>query len=57
VGMAYVDKRYAREGTPIGIIPRGGGEKKPLDRIEVGDRIELHEEAVTVTRFPEDFGQ
>lgn len=53
VGMVYVDKRYAREGTPIGIIPHGAGEQKSLDRLEIGDRIQLHEEATVVTRFPE----
>lgn len=54
VGMALVDRRFAREGTPVGIIPRTGAEAKPLSETAVGDRVALHEEATVDTRFPEE---
>jgi len=53
VGLAYVDRRFGREGTPIGIITLAGGEQKSIDKMEIGDRVQLHEEATVVTRFPE----
>ena len=53
IGMALLDKKFVREGTPLGIISRApAGAKKP--GTEIGDRIALHEEATVVTRFPEE---
>ena len=66
IGLAYVDRKYNREGTPIGIIPlphakvpptpplypsRGGGEW--VEELALGDKMLLHERATVLTRFPE----
>ncbi len=53
VGMALVDRRFTREGTPLGIIPRAGSGTKVLTETGIGDRVVLHEEATVTTRFPE----
>jgi glycine hydroxymethyltransferase len=53
VGMAYVDRRYINEGTPIGIISKPQESEKPSGRVEIGDKVQLHDEAVVVSRFPE----
>ena len=52
-GQAYVDTRYAVEGTPIFIFqgaPKQGG-KAPAD-LTVGDRVTLPAQAEVVSRFP-----
>jgi glycine hydroxymethyltransferase len=52
-GQAYVDTRYAVEGTPIFIFqgaPKQGG-KAPAD-LNVGDRVTLPAQAEVVSRFP-----
>ncbi|UCB44634.1 MAG: glycine cleavage system aminomethyltransferase GcvT [Spirochaetota bacterium] len=54
VGMAYVDKRYSNEETPIGIISQPREKQKVSGRIEIGDKVQLHDEAVVLSRFPED---
>jgi len=57
VGMAYVDRRYAREGTPIGVIAcqREEKEKKTAsERPRIGDRVQLHDDARIISRFPEE---
>ncbi len=53
VGLASVDKRYAEEGTELGIFPRPsrGAWEKPYDELEVGDRVTMHLEAEVVRRF------
>jgi len=56
VGMAYIDKRFVREGAKVAIIPfpHSAREKiKSLEDVEPGDRIQLHVDATIVTRFPE----
>jgi glycine hydroxymethyltransferase len=53
VGMAIVDRRFAREGTPLGIIPGTGSGARLLSETAIGDRVALHEEATVITRFPE----
>jgi glycine hydroxymethyltransferase len=52
VGMGYVDKRYTNEGTPIGIIARSRIKERPSDGVKIGEKIQLHDEAVVVSRFP-----
>jgi glycine cleavage system T protein len=56
VGLALLDRRNSREGTRIGVFPEAGdpsGERgeKPMG---VGQKIALHEEAVVISRFPEE---
>jgi hypothetical protein len=55
--MAYVDRKYAREGTPIGIIAQqreGKGKKPPSEKPSIGDRVQLHDDADIISRFPEE---
>jgi hypothetical protein len=50
-----VDKKYNREGTPIGIIPLPHGEVPPTKSVEelaLGDKMLLQEWATVLTRFP-----
>jgi len=58
VGLAYVERKYNREGTEIGIIPLPPKERippaKPVEELELGDRVLLAEKAVVLTRFPEE---
>ena len=54
VGMALVDKRFARARTLLGIIPRAGLGDKLLSDTGIGDRVTLHEEATVIVRFPEE---
>ncbi|MHB9091305.1 MAG: glycine cleavage system aminomethyltransferase GcvT, partial [Chloroflexota bacterium] len=55
-GLAYVDRRYAEEGTAIGIFPlpreRGRGAEPGKPDLKPGDRVLIHEEATVVSRFP-----
>jgi glycine hydroxymethyltransferase len=55
IGLAYVDRRYNRVGTPIGIIPLPHGEippTKPVEELALGDKMLLQEWATVLTRFP-----
>ena len=55
VGMAYVDRQYAREGVRIGIVSNPAHSHKKgvsLDRIELGDTYQIPVEADIVSRFP-----
>ncbi|MFQ5886953.1 MAG: hypothetical protein ACE5II_06945, partial [Anaerolineae bacterium] len=58
VGLAYMERRYNREGTEIGIIPLPPKERtppaKPVEELELGDRVLLAEKAVVLIRFPEE---
>jgi glycine hydroxymethyltransferase len=52
-GLAYLDMKYATEGTPIAIFqgaPKLAG-KAPAELV-AGDRINLPTPAVVVSRFP-----
>jgi len=56
VGLAYVDCRLAREGTPIVIFPlrqveKGAVPVSPTD-LSLGERMLLHESATILARFP-----
>jgi glycine cleavage system T protein len=58
LGMAYVDKSFAQEGRKISIFifPRGGkiSPEAPKDKLSRGDKVLLHQEAVVLSRFPEE---
>ena len=61
IGLAYVDKKYNREGAQIGIIPLARSSAphakvpptKPVEEMALGDKMLLHEKATVLTRFPE----
>ncbi|MBL7183477.1 MAG: glycine cleavage system aminomethyltransferase GcvT [Anaerolineae bacterium] len=56
VGLAYVDKKYNREGAQIGIISLPHAKvppTKPVEELALGDKMLLHEKATVLTRFPE----
>jgi glycine hydroxymethyltransferase len=55
IGLAYVDKKYHREGAQIGIIPLPHDEvppTKPVEEMALGDKMLLQERATVLTRFP-----
>lgn len=56
LGMAYVSRRYAQEGTELRIFPLPSGEKaspeKDKRQLVVGDKVLVGEEAVVLSRFP-----
>jgi glycine hydroxymethyltransferase len=54
VGLAYVQRRYAEEGTRLNVFvpPRGKGpEPKRVHELQVGDGVPHPEEAVVLSRF------
>jgi glycine hydroxymethyltransferase len=58
VKTLHVDSKYAGEGTAIGVFPMPHGGKKDWsekmkDRLEVGDKIYLHDWGKIISRFPE----
>ncbi|MCD6318240.1 glycine cleavage system aminomethyltransferase GcvT [Candidatus Aerophobetes bacterium] len=55
VGLAYVDKRI-QESEEIAIfpLPRGRFSEKPARNLNEGDRTVLPQEAVVLSRFPEE---
>ena len=56
VGMALLHRPNSREGTRIGIFPDAGGGSggRSEGPMTVGQKIALHEEAVVISRFPEE---
>jgi len=58
LGLACVDKDSAEEGRKIGIfiLPRGGkfSPEAPKAKLTRGDKVLLHEEAIVLSRFPEE---
>jgi len=58
VGLAYVDKNFVEEGRKIAIfiLPRGGkfSPEAPKAELTRGDKVLLHEEAIVLSRFPEE---
>ncbi|TKJ47164.1 glycine cleavage system protein T [Candidatus Aerophobetes bacterium Ae_b3a] len=58
LGMAYVDKNFAQEGRKISIfmLARGGriSPEAPKDKLTRGDKVLLDQEAVVLSRFPEE---
>jgi glycine hydroxymethyltransferase len=56
IGMACVDRQYAREEVKIGIVPLSSGSRttlKSVTELAAGDRFPLPVEAVILSRFPE----
>jgi glycine hydroxymethyltransferase len=52
-GQAFVELKYAQEGTPIAIFQSAAGNKnKPLADLKIGDRMTLPTSATVVSRFP-----
>ena len=55
IGLAYVDRAVAEEGTPIGIFAVGGASRgrpeKAKRDLALGDRVALHEGATVLKRF------
>jgi glycine hydroxymethyltransferase len=67
VGMAYVEKAHAREGTRLGVFssfpegrgpstrePRPEGSRKTSGGLSLGSRVPVHDDAVVLSRFPVD---
>ncbi len=53
MGMAYVDRRFAEPGSEIHILATARKPtEKPLEELEVGDRVPLATEGVVLRRFP-----
>jgi glycine hydroxymethyltransferase len=53
-GQAYVREDYAAPGTRVGIFQTGGRARteKPKNELEPGDRVQLHDSATVLRRFP-----
>jgi len=58
VGLAYVDRNFTEEGKKMGIFILPRKEKIPPERskdeLTIGDKVLLHEEAIVLSRFPEE---
>ena len=54
LGLALVEKRYARPDNKFGIFPLRPGTRpeKPKGELASGDQVLLHEWATVLTRFP-----
>jgi glycine hydroxymethyltransferase len=53
LGMAYVDRRFAEPGEEIHVLATARKPtEKPLEELEVGDRVPLATEGTVLERFP-----
>lgn len=50
-GQAYIESKYAVEGTPIGIVA-AAKDGKAAHNLKVGDRLPVADGATVVSRFP-----
>jgi glycine hydroxymethyltransferase len=50
-GQAYIESKYAVEGTPIGIVA-ASKDGKAAHNLKVGDRLPIADGATVVSRFP-----
>ena len=51
-GLGYVQKPYDKRGSRLGIFQAGGAwTRKPLDDLETGDRVLLHDDITVIRRF------
>jgi len=59
VGLAYVERKYNRPGVQIGIIPLPARipPAKPVEELDLGDKLLLQQWATVLTRFPEKQGR
>ncbi|NPA06401.1 MAG: hypothetical protein GXO54_03250, partial [Chloroflexi bacterium] len=58
VGLAYVERKYGEEGTPIYILPGAHRHKtapKAPAALQEGDRLPIPVKATVVKRFPKKF--
>jgi glycine hydroxymethyltransferase len=55
LGLAIVDVRFAKEGTPLAIfvLPEKAQTEKQKPELEMGDKVLLHVPATVLRRFPE----
>jgi glycine hydroxymethyltransferase len=54
VGQAYIEADHAAPGTSIAVFQATGAwTGKPRDALQVGDRVQLHDRAVILSRFME----
>lgn len=55
LGLAIADRRYANEGTPVGIfvLPEKPLSEKQKPELDMGDKVLLHVNATILRRFPE----
>ncbi|HHS96283.1 MAG TPA: glycine cleavage system aminomethyltransferase GcvT [Chloroflexi bacterium] len=52
LGMAYVDRRFAKPGEEIHVLAAARKPtEKPLEELEIGDRVALASEGVVLERF------
>jgi glycine hydroxymethyltransferase len=52
VGQAYIKVNHAQPGTPIAVFQTTRAwSGKPRDALQVGDRVQLHDRGVVLTRF------
>jgi len=56
IGMAFVNKSYAKVNSRIAVFPVPAGGKVPpavaVDRVDKGDRLVVSERAKVLSRFP-----
>ncbi len=52
VGMALVEPRLARAGTPIALVAPGRRVGAGVEKVKPGERVPLQEDGVILTRFP-----
>ncbi len=53
LGMAYMDRRFAEPGEEVNVFASSRRTTdKPLDELEVGDRVTLSSEGTVLSRFP-----
>jgi len=53
LGQAYLELKYTAEGTPIAIFQSASDKpEKPRKSLKTGDRVNLPEPAVVLSRFP-----
>ncbi len=52
-GLAYVQNRYAKQGTRLGVFQMNSRswERKPLTDLKAGDRVQLHDDITVIRRF------
>jgi glycine hydroxymethyltransferase len=55
MGLGYVQSKYAKEGTRLGVFRTGGQSwaSKPLSSLKTGDQVQLHDDIIVVRRFLE----
>ncbi len=53
VGLAYVQKQYARRGTRLGVfqVDSRAWADRPLTELKTGDRVQLHDDITVIRRF------